>query len=281
MKLPIISTATILLMSFITANSAIAQSSVRIICLRSQNVINCPGYGSFNYRSNKNNSNFNRRELDQAINNIYQQYLGRNADAAGLQYFRNSIINGGSIENVRNAIANSSEARNRGGNANYNRRELDQAINNIYQQYLGRNADPAGLVAYRNSIINGGSIEDVRNAIANSSEARNRNGNNSSNNTQGIDRAINNIYQQYLGRNADPAGLVAYRNSIINGGSIEDVRNTIANSPEARSRNGNSTFNRKDNKKDKDDRNEVSNRSEGRNRNGNSDFDRKDNKKEK
>ncbi len=219
MKLPILSAATILLMSFISANSAIAQSE-RITCIRTQNVINCPGYGRFNYRSNSNNSN-------------------------------------------------------------YNRQDLDRAINNIYQQYLGRNADPTGLLAYRNSILNGGNIEDVRNAIANSSEARNRNGNNSNNNLRDIDRAINNIYQQYLGRNADPAGLLAYRNSIINGGNIEDVRNAIANSPEAINRNRNSTFNKKDNKKVKDVKNEVSNSSEDRNRNGNSSFDRKDNKKEK
>jgi len=58
MKLPIISTATILLMSFITANSAIAQTE-RITCLRDQNLISCPGSPSFNYRAETNNSNLN------------------------------------------------------------------------------------------------------------------------------------------------------------------------------------------------------------------------------
>jgi len=136
MKLPIISTATILLMSFITANSAIAQSSVRIICLRSQNVINCPGYGSFNYRSEKNNSNFKRQGIDKSINRIYQQNLGRNADSAGLRAYRNSINNGGSIENVKNTIPNSPESRNRNGNSNFNRQDINQSLNRMRQQYL-------------------------------------------------------------------------------------------------------------------------------------------------
>jgi len=147
MKLPILSAATILLMSFISANSAIAQSE-RITCIRTQNVINCPGYGRFNYRSNSNNSNYNRQDLDRAINNIYQQYLGRNADPAGLLAYRNSIINGGNIEDVRNAIANSPEAINRNRNSTFNKKDNKK-------------------------------VKDVKNEVSNSSEDRNRNGNSS------------------------------------------------------------------------------------------------------
>ncbi|CAN1212855.1 hypothetical protein TUMEXPCC7403_21800 [Tumidithrix helvetica PCC 7403] len=234
MKLSILSTASIVFISLASTAPAIAQSE-RISCIRTQYTINCPGYGSFNYRSNNgNNGNYNNRaQMDRAINSIYQQYLGRNADASGLQTYRNVLINGGSIEDVRNAVANSPEARNRNGNQG-NNLAIDQAINRIYQQYLGRNVDAAGLQTYRNVLMNGGSIEDVRNAVANSPEARNRNGNQGNNLT--IEQAINRIFQEFLGRDADASGLQFYRNSITNGRSIDDVRSEVSNSPEARNR---------------------------------------------
>ncbi len=56
MKLPILSTATILVMSLVSASSAIAQAE-RITCLRDQNLISCPGSPSFNYRTESNNNN--------------------------------------------------------------------------------------------------------------------------------------------------------------------------------------------------------------------------------
>ncbi|MEE3716784.1 DUF4214 domain-containing protein [Tumidithrix elongata RA019] len=245
MKLSILSTASIVFISLASTAPAIAQSE-RISCIRTQYTINCPGYGSFNYRSNNgnngnngnyNNGNYNNgAQMDRAINSIYQQYLGRNADASGLQTYRNVLMNGGSIEDVRNAVANSPEARNRNGNQGNqgNTLAIDQAINRIYQQYLGRNADASGLQTYRNMLMNGGSIEDVRNAVANSPEARNRNGNQGNNQT--IEQAINRIFQEFLGRDADASGLQFYRNSITNGRSIDDVRSEVSNSPEARNR---------------------------------------------
>ena len=58
-------------------------------------------------------------------------------------------------------------------------------------------------------------------------------------NTQEFNQTINNVYREFLGRNADNNGLQSYRNQVINGRSFEEVRNEIANSPEARNRNGN------------------------------------------
>uniref|UniRef100_B8HSP7 DUF4214 domain-containing protein n=1 Tax=Cyanothece sp. (strain PCC 7425 / ATCC 29141) TaxID=395961 RepID=B8HSP7_CYAP4 len=45
---------------------------------------------------------------------------------------------------------------------------------------------------------------------------------------------INGYYRQYLGRSADPTGLRAWINAYNNGQSLEQIRRSIANSPEAR-----------------------------------------------
>ncbi|MEA5532663.1 hypothetical protein [Crocosphaera sp. XPORK-15E] len=193
MKSLIISTASILLISLISAVPALAQSE-RITCLRDQNVINCPGYGSFNYRFNNNNGNVNRTrndsELNKEIDNVYLQVLGYNADYNGLRNYNQAINNKGwSLAQVRTDLARSPA--------------FDQAMNAIYQEFLGRNADNSGLQSYRTLIINGRNIDDVKTEIANSPEARNVNNYNrdfyrrGNNNSFGED--MNDIFCQTTG----------------------------------------------------------------------------------
>jgi hypothetical protein len=238
----------------------------RINCSRDRDFITCPNYGTFRYNAN-NNSNIqteinnlyiqvlgrnadanglssyvqavnqgrsyaqirrslaNSQEFNQSINKIYQEFLGRNVDNNGLRNYRNIIINSRSFEEVRNEIANSPEARNRNGNYNPPNNNSDQEINNLYIQVLGRNANTNELRSYNQAINNQNwSLAQARRNLVN---------------TQEFNQAINNVYREFLGRNADNNGLQSYRNQVINGRGFEEVRNEIANSPEARNRNNN------------------------------------------
>jgi uncharacterized protein YbcI len=178
----------------------------------------------------------NSQEFNQSINKLYQEFLGRNVNSNGLQSYRNAIINGRSFEEVRNEISNSPEARNRNSNynnGNYNstNNNSNQEINNLYIQVLGRNANTNTneLRSYKQVINNQGwSFTQARRNIAN---------------TQEFNQSINNIYREFLGRNADRNGLQTYRDQVINGRSFEEVRNEIANSPEARNQNNNDNYN--------------------------------------
>jgi len=257
---------------------------IRINCSRDRDVITCPNYGNFRYSSNNNNGNWpnnnaniqtevnnlyvqvlgrnadanglssyvqavnqgrslaevrrnlaNSQEFNQSINKVYQEFLGRNVNSNGLQSYRNAVINGRSFEEVRNEIANSPEARNRtSNNGNYNptnnNNNFQGEINNLYVQVLGRNANSNDFRNYNNQ--NWSSDQARRNLV----------------NTQEFNQSINNIYREFLGRNADNNGLQSYRNQVITGRSFEDVRNEIANSPEARNRNNN--YNNNDNQSD-------------------------------
>jgi hypothetical protein len=72
----------------------------------------------------------------------------------------NALASGSTLGQVRHAIAHSQESQ-----AN---------INRIYQEILGRHADPGGMTTWTNNLANGWTLDQVRNAIANSEEARNR-----------------------------------------------------------------------------------------------------------
>jgi len=216
--------------------------------------------------SQRNNNRNNRRQIEAEISRYYQQILGRNPDSNGLRAYADAVQdNRMSLEQVRNEITNSPEGRNRGYNNNNrndnrnnrndnrnnrnNRSQIEDQISRYYQQILGRNPDSNGLKAYADAVQdNRMSLEQVRNEIANSPEGRNRNDNNNNrnnnnnnynrNNRSQIEDQISRYYQQILGRNADSNGLKNYADAVQNNQmSLEQVRNEISNSPEARARN--------------------------------------------
>jgi len=95
-------------------------------------------------------------------------------------------------------------------------------VNQLYQQVLGRNADPQGLATFTGNLSSGRmNLSQVRSALAYSDEAR---------------YTINGLYQRYLCRNADPQGLSTFSSQLANGGSIQQVASAIASSPEAQNR---------------------------------------------
>jgi lipopolysaccharide export LptBFGC system permease protein LptF len=145
-------------------------SAQRITCYRRGNIIECPGYGEFDYTRNNNNDNYNdynnnsertRYEIEQRVSQIYRDVLGRNPDSNGLRTYTRSIQSQNwSYEQVRNDLAYSSEASN--------------AINNIYRQVLGRDADAGGMETYKKYLADGNSLNDIRRELASSPEAASR-----------------------------------------------------------------------------------------------------------
>lgn len=95
-------------------------------------------------------------------------------------------------------------------------------INKIYQEVLGREADPQGLRTWLSELNRNTRLKDIRSRIAKSKE------------TKGV---INRIYQEVLGRSVDPSGLKTYRSHLARGWSQNEVREHIQRSDEARKRN--------------------------------------------
>jgi len=114
------------------------------------------------------------------VNALYQQYLGRDAEQAGLDYWMNS---GGTLADLEYNISISKEAQDYAASqqdtpatppapaptpAPTNEVTTD-AIFALYQQYLGRNPELAGLNYWLNS---GGTLADLEYNISMSPEAQ-------------------------------------------------------------------------------------------------------------
>ena len=97
-----------------------------------------------------------------SIENLYEQYLGRKADAGGLDYFRGQMRAGATLADVAKSIRGSAEARAYSGNA----------LQTTAKQYLGRELETAGLASFQNAISAGASLGEAATAIANSPEAQ-------------------------------------------------------------------------------------------------------------
>lgn len=93
-----------------------------------------------------------------AINQAYQQSLGRAPDSAGLAWWQQQAAAGVSIPDIQNGIATGAEATIRG----------------MYTTMLHRDPDldPAGVNYWLQQAKNGTSLADIGNAIAGSSEAQ-------------------------------------------------------------------------------------------------------------
>jgi len=165
---------------------------------------------------------------------LYTSVLGRAPDAEGLAYFTDAINRGGTLEQVRQALATSPESQ-----AN---------VQNIFTQNLQRPATAADVQYFTNAIAGGGLLSDARRDITASTEAK------------GLLPAtppvvkppvvppvvkppsgtdysgqVNALFQKVFGRAADPTGLAYWGNLLAQGTSAADVEAGLRASAEGQS----------------------------------------------
>lgn len=101
-----------------------------------------------------------RMEVQEWVNSLFLDVLGRDADIVTLRRVANQVMEGRAMADVRIELATSTEAR--------------QAINQIYRDILRREADPSGLNSQVAALRSGLTLAQIRQAIADSPEGRNR-----------------------------------------------------------------------------------------------------------
>jgi hypothetical protein len=94
-----------------------------------------------------------------AINTVYQNALGRPADAAGAAYWNSQIANGVPIKDVTKAISTSDEAR--------------AAVEQLYKNILHRSSDMAGMDFFLDALSRGSNLNDIAAAMKDSPEYKN------------------------------------------------------------------------------------------------------------
>ena len=101
-----------------------------------------------------------RMEVQEWVNSIFLDVLGRDADIVTLRRVTRQVMEGRAPADVRIELATSTEAR--------------AAINQIYRDVLRREADPSGLNSQIAALRSGLTLAQIRQAIAESPEGRNR-----------------------------------------------------------------------------------------------------------
>ncbi len=105
--------------------------------------------------------------------------------------------------------------------AEQKRMEVQEWVNSLFLDVLGRDADIVTLRRVANQVMEGRAMADVRIELATSAEAR---------------AAVNQIYRDILRRDADPSGLNAQMAGLRSGLTLAQIRQAIAESPEGRAR---------------------------------------------
>jgi RHS repeat-associated protein len=157
--------------------------------------------------------NSREAETDQ-VQALYQEFLHRDADAGGLSAFVAVLQRGTPSVQVSVALLGSAEyALNAGGNANA------IYVGQLYQDLLGRQADPVGLSFFTGLLDSGTATRaSVVQALTTSEEFR--------------AAEVQKLYKTYLHRQADPSGLGTLTAFLKQGGTNEQAAALLAGSPE-------------------------------------------------
>jgi hypothetical protein len=98
--------------------------------------------------------------VDPRINDLFKNTFGRDADKAGYEFYKDKLDKGATIESLQKELNASPEKR----------QQNTEAVNNLYQELMFRDADEAGRDYYLDKLAKGSSMEDIRNDISASRE---------------------------------------------------------------------------------------------------------------
>jgi len=146
------------------------------------------------------------------VQSLYQGYLHRAADPSSLTGFTTLLANGSTDEGIAALLAGSTEFFNDNGSTN------PGFVSALYQDALGRAADPAGLAFWESALQTGMTRTQAATAIFGSTEY--------------MTDLVQKLYQRFLGRPADNTGLNAFVPSLEKGAHDESVIAALVSSVE-------------------------------------------------
>jgi hypothetical protein len=147
------------------------------------------------------------------VQSIYQQDLGRLADAGALASGSNFLAAGGTADQLQAAVLGSNEfAAGPGGGTS------SGFLNALFQDVLHRPIDATSSNAWQAVLAQGASHTAVASAILGSQEADTL--------------KAQNLYQDFLHRPADAAGQNAAVQALLHGASVEQLTTNLVASPE-------------------------------------------------
>jgi TorA maturation chaperone TorD len=177
---------------------------------------------------------------DRIIRRAYQDILGREPDASGLETYRRNIVERGWDEqDVRTALRRSQERRDVvRGQRSISDAEATDIVRRAYQSVLKREPDAAGMQEYKARILNDRWTEQqVVSALRSSPERREvARAQHTVSDAEAAD-IVRRAYRSVLNREPDAAGMQDYKARIMNDRWTEQqLVNALRNSDEYRSK---------------------------------------------
>lgn len=159
---------------------------------------------------------YRRGEIDSA----YKTYLHREADPAGENYFLQEVINSQGVRSGPGTEKRTSALLINSDEYYYQRAggTLDGFITAVFEDALKRPPSASDLAYFGYQLTHGMSHIEFATTILNSNEFE--------------VRQVNNLFERYLGRAADPYGLQAFVNNFNSGYGTESNTETLLDTPE-------------------------------------------------
>jgi hypothetical protein len=146
------------------------------------------------------------------VTQLYERYLGRTPDAAGLEGWVSYMESGATANDVAELILGSDEYSARAGGSDF------AFMNALYQNVLGRTAGGAELSGWLSALAEGASRTQVAEALLQSPEH--------------IQDEVTQLYSQFLDRRPDAGGLPVWDSALLSGLTDEQAAAAFAASAE-------------------------------------------------
>lgn len=138
------------------------------------------------------------------VSQLYQQYLGRNPDAAGKAFWTAYLFDGGTIEGMSQELVGSVEYfQRRGGDT------TNGFLTSLFRDAFGRDIDPAGLSYFQALMTGGVSAKDVAAIVFASTEYHRFH--------------VDALFEQFMDRAADRPALVYFARQLDASATEESV----------------------------------------------------------
>jgi hypothetical protein len=177
--------------------------------------------------------------LEEQLQALYLEELGREADAGGLQFYLDAMASGDkNLAQIAQELSRSTEGLEYDPTGNLTANAADTAINYLYAQELNRNAEQGGLDYYSDLLSSGDrELNQILAEISLSEEGRLNDATESIGSQltyfdpNKVEEYVRNAYATELGREVDEEGLNFYIDKILN-----DPTQTVATTLQALSR---------------------------------------------
>lgn len=156
----------------------------------------------------------NKKLTEDTIKDYYRRYLGREAEAAGLEYHVNRMLKqGADFQQIKGGFLASPEYAKMHGGAG------EDWVRGLYQDVLGRTPDAAGLQYYKDKLAHGESQSSVVSGILASPE-----------------HEVQDLYHNVLGRTPSESETQYWVDQIEHGATNKQIRDGFYESPEYKSK---------------------------------------------